>query len=1404
MAELITDEKLIAEANTLFGSSNEPSTGPVLVDDPDLMQRFDAKLKIQSPLPVESPSFMQDVVVQSAKDIGTELAQPWTQPNETPPVRGEGPLGAVETAGAFATEFAAGGATGIAGLFSAIATMNPNFPAPKKEALLEAQKTMETIGPALEHAIVYQPKTRTGQQGIASIHKLIELYMRGAHFMAVQSGRGVGAVTGSETAGAFTEATVDTLLAGAPMLKGLFRGRAGEKVAKGESLTAKETTVFEQQLERVGQLVEQELARPRTPQTTLIKKPPPGRQETKVSSQDIQNKIDALETQLEAQGKDVIKMFDPKEHKASDLPPGYQPMPEALAKLYRQRYAIDRADTIAFVNKVAKDTGLPLKEAEAALKELRFTKDQFSYFTQREIDTWDISTQENLAKLYNHFRGKDFPMVEFRMAGSPEHIGLRAVSLERWSDKINSEAIRKSEHVYNAIARNIGQAEINLTKTMRIEGRPQVEAQLASEVDTAIGDISPPVGLSIRKAGSPIDDTITGALRFENAATEARYQRAAKGVQPTTFRERVKANTEAIWRHTTRGAFEHIPRTAEFADLRNRLSKLQKQKAVAQDRTARILQGLTHKFGPKKFDLFTRKVLLDDLVREAEAGRDLPFGFTRDTVMRERAAFDRLVEQNVDVAEAVAKRRLVWKALKTDYITALKDIGVDVEGRLQNPDYFRHQVLEYANLKSIYGPGKRLKTPTGRGFLRKRTGSEFDINANYLEAEFEVMAQMFHDIETARVIKFIEEKHDIMARVREDAKARNVAIEDALPEGYDLWQPREGSTFYLADSLPSKIAQEIHQGLMGEMGLSPTDLRKVLAVGRPRRQYALKHEIIAQLEDLAPHFSNNMLNVLGRDLTSMWKKWQLFSPWRFLKYNLRNMTGDADAAFAGNPAGFKELPSAIVELYPAFFSKKSMHPEVREWFRRGGFETTLKAQEIGDINTFNVFENLKRRAEPLTVLRPDRLAVKAFSKYWTFVSKLTNYRETWLRYANYKSYLKQLEKNNGKPENYGASLREEIDAIPDFRDKAFKLSNELLGAYDDISIAGQMLRRGPIPFWSWKEVNFTRYKRLFENARIDAKVSTQILRHAGVSAPLAASRGGIKMAKFLLQATALWSALQVWNNTRFPEEEDSLDEFQRTRPHIILGRREDGTIIYFSNLGALGDLLSWFGLNELPNMASQWARGEVTPTEIAKEMSKSGVNTLVQGLGPIKSVAEIVGGVSFYPDWSTPRVIRDRGYYAWRSLALGNEYNAIFDRPSKGYLHALENALWYEMDPGQGAYRDIVDAKTRFLLKKGKSHIGFYRSPRGDALYNLKLAIRYNDTELQNKFFAQYLSLGGTIADLGTSLNNMRPLAGMNELERIEFLTTLDADGRRKLNEAEKYFRTYMLTGKPSFKGTTP
>jgi hypothetical protein len=597
----------------------------------------------------------------------------------------------------------------------------------------------------------------------------------------------------------------------------------------------------------------------------------------------------------------------------------------------------------------------------------------------------------------------------------------------------------------------------------------------------------------------------------------------------------------------------------------------------------------------------------------------------------------------------------------------------------------------------------------------------------------------------------------------------------------------------MTDSIPSTLAQDLVNEQLRDLPVKSffgeDQIRQVLALGGKRRQFVLKQEVADTLEGLTKPTIANPVSKASRTLLRGWKIWTLTSPRRWFKYNARNLTGDADALFAGNPKAFLKAPRAIKELYGIFVKDKVMTENLKDWFERGGMQSTLQAQEMGDINNLKIFKNfLDRKGNVKDVF------IGLWKKYWKAARLSTDFREAILRYAAYLDYYESMQKSpDGKPKNFGASRPEEIMGLEDIKDRAFWLSNDLLGAYDKVSVFGKTLREYHIPFWSWKEVNFRRYLQLYKNAASDGKLMEQLGKSVFrniAKTPYQALRLG----KLTIKVLAVWGILQAWNFLRFPKEERELHQDVRNRPHLILGRDKNGNIIYFSRLGAVTDLLEWIGLDNSYEHIEDLLAGKKTLRDVGKDMAKSPVNTIINGVSPFYKIpAEILTKQSLFPDAFEPRTIRDEGLHIARGLGLENEYRELAGLPSRGYAESLDLFLWYKSDPGQTAYGDIMDEKRRFKKKLGKGGTGFWMTPRGNALYHMKIAVRYGDDKAAKKYLLKYIQMGGTKEGMERSFQAMNPLYGLNEKEREAFVGSLNKKDRKKLVVALKFYNDTLL-----------
>jgi hypothetical protein len=339
------------------------------------------------------------------------------------------------------------------------------------------------------------------------------------------------------------------------------------------------------------------------------------------------------------------------------------------------------------------------------------------------------------------------------------------------------------------------------------------------------------------------------------------------------------------------------------------------------------------------------------------------------------------------------------------------------------------------------------------------------------------------------------------------------------------------------------------------------------------------------------------------------------------------------------------------------------------------------------------------------------------------------------------------------------------------------------------------MRKYLIPFYSWNEVNFKRYKRIVENAVNDIKLQQAAGEKMKKSLGLAGYVSGkavLGLGKIAIRVGALSALLLAWNNLVMGDDEEELPENIRNSPHITLGKNDKGEVMYFSRLGSLNDILEWFGLDTLIQDINNLLMGRKTIGEQVSDMFVSPLNKLINGITPyIKNPAELLSGKSFYPDIREPRTIRDVGTYIADSLGVGEEYERIKGMPvNDNYLESWYKAFAYKSDPKANAYYRILDLKANFEKKElGQFQSYSYSdSPKTKDLYYFKLGLKYGDKEAAKKYLKKYFEEGGTTKGLAKSLETMNPIYGLDEDELTQFATWLTPEERKDLKKAMEFY----------------
>lgn len=285
--------------------------------------------------------------------------------------------------------------------------------------------------------------------------------------------------------------------------------------------------------------------------------------------------------------------------------------------------------------------------------------------------------------------------------------------------------------------------------------------------------------------------------------------------------------------------------------------------------------------------------------------------------------------------------------------------------------------------------------------------------------------------------------------------------------------------------------------------------------------------------------------------------------------------------------------------------------------------------------------------------------------------------------------------------------------------------------------------------------------------------------------------------------------LDAFNHFFWSDEEEKLPPEIAGRPHITLGHDKDGNTLYFSQVGSLFDVLEWFGLDTFTHDIKQIFNGQLTVTDWIGYMLSAPFKKLVNSLNPFyKTTFEIGSGMSFYPDFTEPRRTRDRMKSLAQSLGLSWPYKIVkglISGEKYSNLEEFRNLFLYSQNAELAAYyytKNLVgDFRKRVL---GETFHNDSLSPKSDALYRMKTALRFNDMAAAKETLDEYYSLGGTKQGADTSMRNTNPLHGLNNPNQEKFRAWLSHEDRKFLERAQAYYSKLMTNYKNLTENYTP
>ncbi|MEJ5241913.1 MAG: hypothetical protein WHS87_12010 [Anaerolineales bacterium] len=1021
--------------------------------------------------------------------------------------------------------------------------------------------------------------------------------------------------------------------------------------------------------------------------------------------------------------------------------------------------------------------------------------------------------------------------------------------------------------------------------------------------------------------GKPVpSETDIEADPYEGLSDEVKERLgASKGIQKPGLLARAKIMGLDVWHSLTRHRPYLDPR--EDAMITDILRTHQETPKNSVRRALQVLQAIAGGLKPKQYEVFTMTLVMRDMIRDIDSGLlsgELPFGFTEPEA---RAYLDRIeavAASDPAIKQALERRQRFQRRLTE----ALVKAELLPEAVLEDDRYFHHQVLEYQAIKALggeysgmgVGPTQDVRLKK-KGWQMARVGSAKDYNTQYVEAEFEVIAQALAQLETRHTMEAIRERADIYDRLKRDAKKANyiavvggkanydrimrlrgeaqgildeaegkpdaeqkkrlkeiadeiqaldptmpfrqkiaIAIsrlkkalglehdealfgdeetldfrklseiakgsddaaisaktifkaisdrekfikdklgknymtpERMIPEGYTTWNPKPGGSWYRAWAVPDRIAAAV---LAGESVIGEENALKLVSVlaKRAPEYWVIPEGLAKTLDGYDQKYDDHILSKASRTIMTWWKKWILINPFRVVKYNLNNMSGDLDIAFAYDPRILGYLKRSIQDLW-GDYRKKAIPPDIKRDLdlanKYGVLDSGWSVQEVWEVAKEL---SLTEHFDALAGEKPGLI-----QRAWGGLKNFTQYRENWLRFAAFRYFRDRLAAGERV---YGASDAKEIDGIEDNDRKAAKLARELVGDYGNITHAGQFIRRHLIPFYAWMEINAPRYVRLMRNLKHEGRDGDARL------AALFGKNIAWKATKLGAKAAFLMVMVNLWNHTFFPDEEDELGEEQRRQMHLILGRRKDGSIMSLRFQGALSDALSWFGAEDIAEDVRDLTKGKKSITDIAKDTALATPIKIINALRPdVKGLGEVIGGRSWYPDPFNPRPIRDKLEHVARNFSLDGLYRWAAGKPKRGdtvgeqMLNDLLALGFYTSSPGESAYYDVTKYARDWKEKQGKETPAVDPTDKANAMYYYKQALRYGDLKAAERYLKKYFELGGTPKSMGDSIKRAHPLAMIAHKDRPAFLASLSPEQKERLRLATRWYEETYLARK--------
>jgi hypothetical protein len=827
-------------------------------------------------------------------------------------------------------------------------------------------------------------------------------------------------------------------------------------------------------------------------------------------------------------------------------------------------------------------------------------------------------------------------------------------------------------------------------------------------------------------------------------------------------------------------------------------------------------------------DLHNRATDPDLMTRVDEQGNPipitLPFGISPATATAKAKYWAEKVRGHPEskaIVEAVRRH----EALVTRSFAELLKRNPKIAGQWNGGKrYFPHVITEFWT-----GRAKRFQMDTMkefRGYLIQPEGDTRPIETDYVKAMWYHMAAVHADnIHQDTVLNFFSQ-FDQTKRLAEQAKEENSSVDKlAREEGLVPFVPSDEMEFHkgividrdkLAEALGVILGQGPIQDELRKLGIAnlkiTRDMINEALLAGQKLTWFLPKEVADALRAINEESGRKVTlgdYLIGRP-TQWWKTNILFAPWNWLRYEFGNTVADTQKLFEFDPAVFRLIPQAAMEIKAFFTGTGNITQEVRDAFRHGVFDT-ITENEAERLRELPEFDKLKSDREKVASL---------VRKLVGFGVTGSRYREAIYRYAVYKLNLERY-RNNATPA-YGGAYWRDIESMgesaPGAGDtqqrKAAAISLATLVDFQAISKTGKWIRRMMIPFYSFQEANFRYYINLFRNTYDMALAKDPDARGvrakvvAGTKAALLTGSGFTAKAAvgFAIRMALPIALMNLWHYMFFREEEDEISAEDRRRPHIILGRDGAGKIrlVYLNN--NMAEMLRWVGGNRFAKNAMDFLSGRTDFATAAIDWATGIPSDFLNNaasVGPIQKAGySLLTRQNIFPDVMDQRAIpkSDLGWVILGQMTDQHITEVIRRALDKDY-YSRDTLEWVSQtilqvrrrDPEQWAYYAIRDKSADFVEAKTGRHVAraAWDAPEAQVLRNFRRAIYKGDVPEAVRFYNRLLHYGYTAERFKSSIRSQDPLSDLPKKDgtRTEFVSSLSQYELQMLSRAEAYYR---------------